>query len=237
MIKGSDHIEPQLADIPGLRRQPSDAIRQAYWYGVRLHNYGWLLQSVECVCAGFACSICDGPNCTVEVVLETPTHRATTYRADHRTKMATELPEIFAMAVRSVAVAGGERAVKELRKQLRALLGEYKRPALHHASVHHRPFQIARSAAYELIDEHRWVLSGIGSEIAGGGFIADIPGDTIAVYPAGMAGDGTLAGALAHAIGNLAADQIALLANQIGAYQQQVEQFRASAQPSQGKAA
>lgn len=229
MIKGTDHIEPQLADIPGLRRQPSDSIRQAYWYGVRLHNYGWLLRSIEC--------LTDTPTCTVEVVLQTPTHRATVYRADRTTKVATELPEMFALSVRSVAIDGGERAVAELRRQLRPLLTEHRRPALHHASLHHSHLQIARAAAYALIDEHRWILSGVGSEIAGGGFIADIPADTIAVYPAGMAGDGTPAGALAHAIGNLAADQIAMLANEISTYQQQVLQFRAATHPAQGKAA
>ncbi|WP_165693110.1 hypothetical protein, partial [Mycobacteroides abscessus] len=65
----------------------------------------------------------------------------------------------------------------------------------------------------------------------------DIPADTIALYPAGMAGDGTTAGALAHAIGNLAADQIAMLANEISTYQQRVLQFRAVTHPAQGKAA
>lgn len=229
MIKGTDHIEPQLADIPGLRRQPNDGVRRAYWYGVRLHNYGWLLRSIEC--------ISEGPGCSVEVVLETPTHRATTYRADRGTKVATELPEIFALSVRSVAIEGGERAVNQLRMQLRSLLGAYKRSVVHHASLHHSSFQIARAAAYELIDEHRWVLSGIGTDIAGGGFIADIPADTIAVYPAGMAGDGTAAGALAHAIGNLADDQVAVLANQISGYQQQVLRLRAQVQSAQEKAA
>ncbi|SHU29303.1 Uncharacterised protein [Mycobacteroides abscessus subsp. abscessus] len=227
MIKGIDHIEPQLADIPGVRRQPNDAIRKAYWYGVRLHNYGWLLRSIECSAEGSAS--------VAEVVLETPSHRVITCRADSCTNIAEELPDMFALAVRFVAISTGERGMRELRTRLRSQLFEHRRLTLAHASLHFSPLQLARQAAYELIDEHRWILSGFGTAMAQGGFIADIPEDTIAVYPAGMAGDGTPAGALAHAIGNLAADQLAVLTEQINAYQQQVQQIRDNQE--QGKAA
>lgn len=84
MIRGLDHIEPLTADIPGVRRQPAEVVRVAYWYGVRLHNYGWRLRSVRYLALG-------RDWCSAEVALETPTHRATVYRAD-KTTTATDLP-------------------------------------------------------------------------------------------------------------------------------------------------
>ncbi|TKV35300.1 hypothetical protein [Mycobacteroides abscessus] len=226
MIKGNDHIEPQFTDIPGVRRQPSDAIRKAYWYGLRLHNYGWLVHSLECTSKG--------ATSTAEVVLETPSHRVIICRSDGRTNIAQELPDMFALAVRLVAIDAGTRGIRTLRTQLRSLLTEHRRPG-HPSWLHVSPLQLARQAAYELIDQHHWTLSGFGSALAQGGFIADIPGDTVAVYPAGMAPDGTPAGALAHALGHIAADELALFAEQISTYQQRVQQILNN--PQQGKAA
>lgn len=226
MFKGNDHIEPQLADIPGVRRQPSDAIRRAYWYGLRLHNYGWLVHSLECTCQGVTSA--------AEVVLETPSHRVITCRSDSRTNIARELPDMFALAVRLVAIDAGTRGIRRLRTRLRSLLTEHRRPVLQSAWLHVSPLQLARQAAYELIDHHHWTLSGFGSALAQGGFIADIPEDTVAVYPAGMAPDGTPAGALAHALGCIAADELALFAEQISTYQQRVQQIL---NLQQGKAA
>ncbi|MDV7193349.1 hypothetical protein [Mycolicibacterium fortuitum] len=216
MIRGLDHTEPLTADIPGVRRQPAEVVRVAYWYGVRLHNYGWRLRSIRYLALG-------RDWCSAEVALETPTHRATAYRAD-KTTTATDLPGMFAAAVREVGISGGQRAMDRLLERLDPMLGEHLDPAVRHIWLHYSADQIVWWAAHQLIDENGWLLSEFGSDIARGGFIAAIPGDTIAVYPAGMADDGTYAGALARAIGRLSADQVAFVGHQLGAYQQQIRQ-------------
>jgi hypothetical protein len=53
----------------------------------------------------------------------------------------------------------------------------------------------------------------LGEDIAGGGFIADIPDDVRAIFPATMEYDGTAAAALARLLPTLQAPDLALLKN------------------------
>jgi hypothetical protein len=69
----------------------------------------------------------------------------------------------------------------------------------------HQPLNF-RSAFWllsTLVCDYKWQISQIGDDLAGGGFIADIPNDVIAVFPASMAADGTTAATLARLIPNL----------------------------------
>ena len=52
--------------------------------------------------------------------------------------------------------------------------------------------------AATLTDDYGWRLFEIGTPTAAGGFIADILGETIAIYPESMPDDGTVASALAR---------------------------------------
>lgn len=216
MLKGANHTEPILADIPGARRQPDATIRRAYWYAVRLHNYGWTLRSIEYRSKGISAQ--------AEAVIENPCHRLITYQAGHQQRTATELPEVFTMAVCAVGMTKGQNGIRDLRTQLRPLLQTPVHcPVEHHARTRADLFRIARQAGQRLIEDYRWTLSGLGSEVAGGGFIADIPGDVLAIYPAGMAGDGTAAADLAHAIGNLDNHQLDALVQHLNWYQHAVQ--------------
>lgn len=81
-----------------------------------------------------------------------------------------------------------------------------------------QPPPATRAAAWllaRLIGKYGWhieALGGQGGGIGGGGFVATIPHDTIAVFPAAMDDDGTAAAALARIIGRLDVDQLNTLA-------------------------
>jgi hypothetical protein len=66
--------------------------------------------------------------------------------------------------------------------------------------------------AATLTDDHGWKLCEIGSDIAAGGFIADIPGETMAIYPASMADDHTTAAALARLLGTMSVQDAEIVA-------------------------
>lgn len=54
-----------------------------------------------------------------------------------------------------------------------------------------------------LVCESGWLVTDLGSDIAGGGFVADIPGEITAIFPANMARDGSYGAELACLIGGL----------------------------------
>lgn len=54
-----------------------------------------------------------------------------------------------------------------------------------------------------IVGEHRWNVRHLGEDIAGGGFIADIPHDVLAVFPASIPPDGTAAAHLARLLPTL----------------------------------
>jgi hypothetical protein len=69
-----------------------------------------------------------------------------------------------------------------------------------------------------LTDDYGWKLFEIGRDTAAGGFIADIPGETMAiypasaVYPASVAGDRAAASALARLLGSMSAQDAEIVA-------------------------
>jgi hypothetical protein len=54
-----------------------------------------------------------------------------------------------------------------------------------------------------LVGGYHWEIQQLGEDIAGGGFLADIPGDVLAIYPAAMPADGTPATNLARMLAHL----------------------------------
>jgi hypothetical protein len=66
--------------------------------------------------------------------------------------------------------------------------------------------------AAALTDDYGWRLFEIGSDIAAGGFVADIPGEMMAIYPASIADDGTAASALARLLGDMSAQDAEVVA-------------------------
>jgi hypothetical protein len=57
-----------------------------------------------------------------------------------------------------------------------------------------------------------WKLSEIGRPTAGGGFIADIPEETVAIYPASMPDDRSVASALARLLAGMSAAEVGIVA-------------------------
>jgi hypothetical protein len=88
--------------------------------------------------------------------------------------------------------------------------------------AHLQPTQQIKAAywfAATLTDDYGWKLFEIGSDTAAGGFIADIPGETMAIYPASMADDHTTASALARLLGTMSihdAEIVAALVQWVG---------------------
>lgn len=62
--------------------------------------------------------------------------------------------------------------------------------------------------AATLTDEYGWELFEIGTPTSGGGFIADVPGEALVIYPASMSDDGTRASALARLLGHMSAAEV-----------------------------
>jgi hypothetical protein len=54
-----------------------------------------------------------------------------------------------------------------------------------------------------LVCESGWLVTDLGSDVAGRGFVADIPGEITAIFPANMARDGSYGAELACLIGGL----------------------------------
>jgi hypothetical protein len=67
--------------------------------------------------------------------------------------------------------------------------------------------------AVTLTDDYGWKLFEIGTDTAAGGFIADIPGETIAIYPASMVDDHTVASALARLLGSMSIKDAEIVAS------------------------
>ncbi|MDZ4269526.1 MAG: hypothetical protein U1D00_28245, partial [Mycobacterium sp.] len=77
-----------------------------------------------------------------------------------------------------------------------------------------QPTTRARTAAWllaRLVGKYGWDIQHLGEDIAGGGFIASIPGDVQAIFPATMAYDGTAAAALARMLPQVRAAEVRLL--------------------------
>ncbi|TEA09221.1 hypothetical protein [Mycobacteroides salmoniphilum] len=109
-----------MDDIPLLPRgltgdglQPDIDVRIAYWFGIRMHCYGWTLRS-------FTFAICAGRQ-VAKLVAVCPDGQVRTYRAD-RLIDDGDLPAMFVNAVRNLGAAGGHAPVMQLRALLHAVL-------------------------------------------------------------------------------------------------------------------
>ena len=212
--------------IPGLGdEQPPAAVTDAYWMIVDLAADGWLPRRLDF----------DAHIATAFVTAVAPTGRAATVSWDLRGPQAArqQVPNRLA-ARRLIALA---RAVAHLGQadaetgdewltQLCWLAQWHVRPAHRHQdhwrcsdplpilSAQEQPMTRGRCAAWliaRLVGEYGWHVSDLGEDVAGGWFVADIPGDVQAIFPAAMEYDGTAAAALARMLPTLQCQDLHLL--------------------------
>lgn len=216
-VFGSDGRTSEAAGAAGAHpseRRPaavSPAVRDAYWYAARLIDVGWLIRHIGAnKDGGF-------------FVAETPKRRVVS--VDGRTRPRTDPAAQFAKSITALAAAGDAEGHDYLRDLVR-LLRDHA-PLRKPASLTWRTWSIPgvperlqpipkiRAAywyAVTLTDDYGWKLSDVGTPMAGGGFIADIPGETVAVYPASMPDDRTVASALARLLGGMTPAEVGITA-------------------------
>jgi hypothetical protein len=155
-------------------------------------------------------------------VAETPRRRVVSVveRAGTHSDPASQ----FARSISTLAAAGDAEGRDYLRDLVRLLSDNapVRRPAtltwrtedIPGLPDHLQPIPKIRAAywfAVTLTDDYRWTLFEIGRDTAGGGFIADIPGETMAIYPASMSDDRTVASALARLLGSMSAKDVVIV--------------------------
>jgi hypothetical protein len=206
------------APIPGVEesQQPIPQVREAYWYGTRLTHHGWIIRRVGAT------------NQRGFFVAETPRGRSVTVHGGRRDSAALDLDGQFADAITvldRLGVRDGHDHIRDLALLLSAHAVPRRPAGLRWRTWHipgvapaAQPVAVVRAAywfAATLTDDYGWELTEFGSPTAGGGFIADIPGETIAIYPATMPDDGTTASALARLLAGMNPAEIRTLASLI----------------------
>jgi hypothetical protein len=199
---GSDGHTPAVANA---------AVRDAYWYASRLINVGWLIRRIGATKEGGF------------FVAETPRRRVIS--VDEHAGPRTDPAAQFAKSISTLAAVGDAEGRDYLRDLARLLKNHapLRRPATltwrtwHIPGVPERlqPIPKIRAAywfAVTLTDDYGWKLASIGTPMAGGGFIADIPGETVAIYPASMPDDRTVASALARLLAGMTAAEVGIVA-------------------------
>ncbi len=202
------------ADLAGV----SPAVRDAYRTLEGMHRSGWRLHNIEF----------DTETSTATITAETPTHRRVTVDWNRATgqidrhQVNGSAAVFLVKAAHDVAYLGhadntGPRRgqLDELRWLAQGLAGR-PRPAIRpcHDPIpglpaERQPSAQCRAAAWlmaRLVGDYGWRITAVGEDIAGYGFIAELPGDVLAVYSAGMDADGTPGGDLARLLPRL--DQI-----------------------------
>lgn len=187
-------------------------VRVAHWYASQLINAGWLVRRIGTTEEGGF------------FVAETPRRRVV--YVDGRCRLdAHPAAAQFAESITALAAAGAADGCDYLRDLVK-LLAEHaplRRPAtltwntLHIPGVPAglQPVPKIRAAywfAVTLTDDYGWNLYEIGRPTAAGGFIADIPGETLAIYPASMFNDGTVASVLARLLAGMSAAEVGVVA-------------------------
>ena len=194
--------------------QPIAAVREAYWYGTRLMHHGWIIR-------------CIGANERGGYfVAETPRGRAVTVGPLSRRGAEADVAEQFADSITVLASQSRVDGHNHVRDLLILLAAQPlpRRPAELAWRTWHipgvapcqQPTARVRAAywfAATLTDDYGWELSDVGSPSAAGGFVANVPGEVIAIYPAGMSDDGTTASALARLIASMTVAEIRALAS------------------------
>lgn len=196
---------PTPPSLPNLTGDSDPVVCAAYRDACTLIDAGWQLQKLRFVAAT-----------GIGVVQAcTPTHRGVTVTSADRGRRHLTLPNSHytVRLARSVAILGarGDDSLTDLTWQLSDQLANIKtRPTFGHAHIpdpglHHQPVSLRRAywLLVVLVCDYRWRLHCLGEDVAGGGFIAEIPDDLTTIYPAGAAPDGTPATALARLLPQL----------------------------------
>jgi len=186
-------------------------VRDAYWYATQLIDAGWLIRRVG--------STEDGGF----FVAETPRRRVVSVDGRHRPD--TDPAAQFAKSITLLAAAGAGEG-RDYLGDLARLLAEHapqRRPAtpawrtwpIPGVPAALQPIPKIRAAywfAVTLADDYGWDLAEIGRPTAAGGFIAEIPGETVAIFPASMLDDDTVGSALARLLGGMSAAEVGVVA-------------------------
>ncbi|MGJ6127351.1 hypothetical protein QN239_32750 [Mycolicibacterium sp. Y3] len=212
--------------IPGLGdEQPPAEVIDAYWMIIDLAAYGWLPKRLAF----------DAHTATAFVTAAAPTRRTVTVswylcgnRAARQQVPGRDVSHRLIALARAVASLGQNDAETgdEWLTQLCWLAQWRVRPAHRHqdhwrrsdslpiVSAQEQPMTRGRCAAWmiaRLVGEYGWHVGDLGEDVAGGGFVADIPGDVQAIFPATMEYDGTAAAALARMLPTLPREDLYLL--------------------------
>ena len=208
------HTPISAADLAGV----PPAVRDAYRTLHGLHTSGWRLLGLDY----------DTDTSTATVTAETPTHRMVTVDWNRGTgqinrRQVNGAAAVFLVkAAHDVAYLGhadttGPRRgqLDQLRWLTQGLADPHRRGARRCTDpspglpAGRQPSPQCRAAAWLialLVGDYGWRITAVGEDIAQHGFIAEAPGDVVAVYPAGMDADGTAAAELARILPRL--DQI-----------------------------
>lgn len=214
--------------IPGLGEdQPPAEVIHAYWAAADLAESGWHAKRLEF----------DAHTATAFVTAHTPTRRTVTVSWDLRgnhaahqqipCRAASQRLIRLAQAVASLGQNDAETGEEWLTQLCWLVQWQVGAPHVHHRNWqrtdllpglpdNEQPSRRGRIAGWliaQLVAEYGWRVRHLGEDIAGGGFIADIPGDVCAVFPAAMEYDGTAAAALARMLPTVPARDLELLAN------------------------
>lgn len=200
--------------------QPHPDVVAAYWDGVALTKLGWSLHKVQFLAR-------DGG---AEVSAESPKHlrvKATSGRTHHCAQASTPPGDLLLQRLADGAAELGrhdQRCHTDRLSALQMLLGAHvarkARPVtLSFAPLPGlprgwQPLPGVRSAVWlmcALSCRYGWHLTDLGTDVAAGGFIADIPGECTAVFPASMPNDGSESALLARAIGRLPCADVSLI--------------------------
>ncbi|MGD9622277.1 MAG: hypothetical protein AB7G47_19810 [Mycolicibacterium sp.] len=179
-------------------------LRVAHWNALAVIDSGWQLRKLRY-------SHSTG---VAALDVHTPTHRGLTITSANPIvpTCCTNTPLVVRLAqqVATLGQRGGD-----LLGDLTWLLSEHttapRYPALRRDSIPDKTLlrqPLALRHAFWLlttvVGEHGWRIHHLGEDIAGGGFVADIPNDVLAVFPASMPPDGTAAAHLARMLPTLA---------------------------------
>jgi hypothetical protein len=186
-------------------------VRDAYWCASRLINVGWTIRRVGSTEQGG--------------FFEAETPRRRVVSVDECVGPSSDPAAQFAKSITTLAAAGAAEGRDYLCDLVRLLSDNelVRRPAtltwrtwdIPGLPGHLQPVPKIRAAywfAVTLTDDYGWRLFEIGRDTAAGGFIADIPGETMAIYPASVVDDRTVASALARLLGSMSIKDAVIVA-------------------------
>ena len=204
-----------VPNLPPAQQPPPD-LRRAYWAAIALADQGWQLRRLAY----------HGPDRAGVVVAQSRSGLVATTTTGPQARGLPADPGLLELA-EAIAELGlvdsssGSQRVEELCWLVQAHTGTSAsrgRPRCTNAipGIVHQPPPSTRAAAWlaaELVNEYGWHVHSFGLDIAAGGFIADIPGEAMVIFPATIADDGTPAASLARLVGGLSMAELRVLAH------------------------